>query len=124
MSIWQARSKRKSTGGRITQARKKLKRELGRESTFTVIGEVNKKKVRCFGGTEKMKIMKTDYSNLLTKEGYKKVKITGVTDNPANRHFVRRSIITKGAIITTELGKARVTSRPGQDGVINAVLIE
>ncbi|NYT03355.1 MAG: 30S ribosomal protein S8e [Candidatus Methanofastidiosa archaeon] len=124
MSIWQARSKRKSTGGRITQARKKLKRELGRESTFTVIGEVNKKKVRCFGGTEKMKLMKTDYSNLLTKEGYKKVKITGVTDNPANRHFVRRSIITKGAIITTELGKARVTSRPGQDGVINAVLIE
>ncbi|NPV50989.1 MAG: 30S ribosomal protein S8e [Candidatus Methanofastidiosum sp.] len=124
MSIWQARSKRKSTGGRLTQARKKLKRELGRESTFTVIGEVNKKKVRCFGGTEKMKIMKTDYSNLLTKEGYKKVKITGVTDNPANRHFVRRSIITKGAIITTELGKARVTSRPGQDGVINAVLIE
>ena len=124
MSIWQARSKRKSTGGRLTQARKKLKRELGRESTFTVIGEVNKKKVRCFGGTEKMKIMKTDYSNLLTKEGYKKVKITGVTDNPANRHFVRRSIITKGAIITTELGKARVTSRSGQDGVINAVLIE
>ena len=124
MSIWQARSKRKSTGGRLTQARKKLKRELGRESTFTVIGEVNKKKVRCFGGTEKMKIMKTDYSKLLTKEGYKKVKITGVTDNPANRHFVRRSIITKGAIITTELGKARVTSRPGQDGVINAVLIE
>jgi small subunit ribosomal protein S8e len=124
VSIWQARSKRKSTGGRITQARKKLKRELGRESTFTVIGEVNKKKVRCFGGTEKMKIMKTEYSNLLTKEGYKKAKITGVTDNPANRHFVRRSIITKGAIITTELGKAKVTSRPGQDGVINAVLIE
>lgn len=124
MSIWQARSKRKFTGGRITQARKKLKRELGRESTFTVIGEISKKKVRCVGGTEKMKLMKADHSNLLTKEGYKKAKITGVADNPANRHFVRRSIITKGAIINTELGKARVTSRPGQDGVINAVLIE
>ncbi len=124
MSIWQAKSKRKFTGGRITQARKKLKRELGRESTFTVIGEVSKKKVRCLGGTEKMKLMKNDYSNLLTKEGYKKTKITSVADNPANRHFVRRSIITKGAIINTELGKARVTSRPGQDGIINAVLIE
>lgn len=124
MSIWQARSKRKFTGGRITQARKKLKRELGRESTFTGIGEVSKKKVRCLGGTEKMKLMKADYSNLLTKEGYKKAKITGVADNPANRHFVRRSIITKGAIINTELGKARVTSRPGQDGIINAVLVE
>jgi len=47
MSIWQARSKRKPTGGRLTRSRKKLKRELGRESTFTVIGEVSKKKVRC-----------------------------------------------------------------------------
>ncbi|HOM96042.1 MAG TPA: 30S ribosomal protein S8e [Methanofastidiosum sp.] len=124
MSIWQSRSKRKPTGGRLIRSRKKLKRELGRESTFTVIGEVSKKKVRCFGGTEIIELMRADYSNLLTKEGYKKAKITGVAENPANRHFVRRSIITKGAIITTEFGKARVTSRPGQDGVINAVLIE
>ncbi|NMC61146.1 MAG: 30S ribosomal protein S8e [Candidatus Methanofastidiosa archaeon] len=124
MSIWQARSKRKFTGGRLKQARKKLKRELGRESTFTTIGEVNKKKVRCIGGSEKVKLMKTDYSNILTKEGYKKAKILSVVDNPANRHFVRRNIITKGAIINTDAGKARVTSRPGQDGVINAILIE
>jgi len=38
--------------------------------------------------------------------------------------FVRRKIITKGAIIKTELGLAKVTSRPSQDGVVNAVLIE
>jgi small subunit ribosomal protein S8e len=124
LSIWQARSKRKFTGGRFKQARKKLKRELGREATFTAIGEITKKKVRGMGGTEKLKLMKTDYSNILTKEGYKKAKILSVVDNPANRHFVRRSIITKGAIINTDAGKARVTSRPGQDGVINAVLIE
>ncbi|MCD6558125.1 MAG: 30S ribosomal protein S8e, partial [Candidatus Aenigmarchaeota archaeon] len=38
--------------------------------------------------------------------------------------FVRRNIITKGAIIMTEDGRAVVTNRPGQEGVINAKLIE
>ncbi|MCE4622698.1 MAG: 30S ribosomal protein S8e, partial [Desulfurococcales archaeon] len=33
-------------------------------------------------------------------------------------------IIVKGAIIETTEGKAIVTSRPGQDGVVNAVLIK
>jgi len=45
-------------------------------------------------------------------------------ENKANKEFLRKRIITKGAIIETELGKAVVTSRPGQDGVINAKLIE
>jgi len=45
-------------------------------------------------------------------------------DNPADRNLARRGIVTKGAIIQTSLGKAVVTSRPGQDGVLNAVLIE
>jgi len=43
---------------------------------------------------------------------------------PSNREYAKRNIITKGAIIQTSEGKARVTSRPGQDGVVNAVLIE
>ncbi|HJJ40868.1 MAG TPA: 30S ribosomal protein S8e, partial [Methanocorpusculum sp.] len=34
------------------------------------------------------------------------------------------NLMTKGAVISTDLGKARIVSRPGQDGVINAVLIE
>jgi small subunit ribosomal protein S8e len=34
------------------------------------------------------------------------------------------NVITKGAIIETEKGLAKVVSRPGQDGVVNAVLIE
>ena len=33
------------------------------------------------------------------------------------------NILNKGATITTELGDAIVTSRPGQDGAVNAVLI-
>jgi len=44
--------------------------------------------------------------------------------NPSNRDYDRKGIITKGAIIETELGLAVVTSRPGQEGVINALLTE
>ena len=39
-------------------------------------------------------------------------------------NYVRQNIITKGAVIMTDAGKARVTSRPGQSGSINAVLID
>jgi len=52
-----------------------------------------------------------------------KTKVTTVLENPCNPHYVQRNIITRGAVLKTELGKARVTSRPGQHGVLNAVLI-
>ncbi|NLM29905.1 MAG: 30S ribosomal protein S8e, partial [Methanomicrobiales archaeon] len=29
----------------------------------------------------------------------------------------------RGAIIRTDIGRARIVSRPGQDGVVNAVLL-
>ena len=53
----------------------------------------------------------------------KLVEIKTVVENPANRNFVRRNILTKGAIVETELGKAKITSRPGQQGFLNAVLL-
>ncbi|MFA7072263.1 MAG: 30S ribosomal protein S8e, partial [Methanoculleus sp.] len=31
--------------------------------------------------------------------------------------------LTRGAIIRTDIGRARIVSRPGQDGVVNAVLL-
>jgi small subunit ribosomal protein S8e len=53
----------------------------------------------------------------------KTAKIETVKENKANLHYTRRNIITKGAVIKTELGEAVVTNRPGQDGMINAVLL-
>lgn len=53
-----------------------------------------------------------------------KVKIEKVERNDANPNYVRRNLLTKGAIIITEIGSARIASRPGQNGVINAILIE
>jgi small subunit ribosomal protein S8e len=52
-----------------------------------------------------------------------KVEITRVVKNPANVDYDRRGVITRGAVIETSLGLARVTSRPGQHGMLNAVLV-
>ena len=62
--------------------------------------------------------------NFNLSESDTRVKIIDVIENPANPHFVRRGIITKGTTIETELGLARVTSRPSQHAVVSAVLLE
>jgi small subunit ribosomal protein S8e len=54
----------------------------------------------------------------------KKVKILKVLENATNNDYQRRGIISKGAILETAEGKCRVMSRPGQHGVVNAVLIK
>jgi small subunit ribosomal protein S8e len=61
---------------------------------------------------------------LLVDGSYKKVKIKGVIESRDNRNFARLSIITKGTVIDTELGKAIVTNRPGKEGFINAELVK
>ena len=53
-----------------------------------------------------------------------KTEIRGVVKNPANVDYQRRGVITKGAILDTPLGQAIVTSRPGQHGAVNAVLVQ
>lgn len=125
MTIWQGRSLKKPSGGKIILARKKRKRELGREPAMTRVAEEDKKKIiRTYGGNRKVRLVEAAHANVFEAGKGKKVKVLGVIDNPANRQYIRRNIITKGAIIETEAGKAIVTSRPGQDGVVNAVLIK
>ena len=125
MATVQSRPKRKVSGGVYKSARAKRKHELGREPTLTKLGARKIKKQRVLGGNYKAKILRAEFANVSDSKtkSVKKVKITGVLENPANPNYVRRNIITKGTIIDTELGKAKVTSRPGQEGVINAVLI-
>lgn len=105
--------------------RDKRRSESGGYFTATKLGtEVFVKKVRGRGGVLKDTLKHALFANVLTKQGYRKAKITGVTDSKDNRNFARLGIITKGAVINTELGKARVTNRPGQEGSINATLVE
>ena len=126
MAISQLRSKRKASGGRYKDARKKKLREFGSHPTLTKIGKTKKRITRARGGVIKHTLLHTDVANLLdpkTKK-YAKVKIESVVDNPANRNFIRRNIMNKGAIIKTEKGEAKITNRPSQEGYINAVLVK
>lgn len=125
MVIIQARSRRKVSGGRYVASRKKRLFEKGSIPTLPKIGELKKKTVRVIGGNTVVKTMHTNIANVYdakTKK-HQKLKINSVIENPANRHYVRRNVITKGTIITTDKGNARVTSRPGQEGTVNAVLV-
>ena len=126
MAISQRRSLRKPSGGRYKQqGRKKKAYELGREPAFTKLEKKRAKYVRTKGNHRKVRLLSTDTANLFDPKAkkYEQVKIKTIVENPANRHFVRRNIMTKGTVIETEKGKARITSRPGQDGSVNAVLI-
>jgi small subunit ribosomal protein S8e len=126
MAQWQGRSKRKISGGRIRLHRKKRTFEIGREKQFTTIGEYKNSKIRTRGNNPKMRLIRTEMANVVDPKSKKtsRVKILTVVENSANPFYVRRNIFNKGAIIETELGKARVTSRPGQHGMVNAVLLK
>jgi len=126
MAISQLRSIKKASGGKYKQqGRKKKAYELGREPALTNLEKERKKYIRTLGNHQKIRLLSTDTANLYNPKDkkYEQVKIKTIVDNPANRHFVRRNIMTKGTVIETEKGKARITSRPGQDGAVNAVLI-
>ncbi len=125
MALWQGKSKRTASGGRRVLCAGKRKFEIGREKQFTRIGKQSAKAYRGMGGNFKMGVLVAEYANVIDRSTNvaKKVKIVTVKLNPADPNYVQRNILNKGATISTEAGDALVTSRPGQDGVINAVLL-
>ena len=126
MALWQGRSKRKPSGGMYRPLRKKRKTEIGREVQLATVGKTKTKKVRVRAAAVKIRLLSGEFVNILNPKTGKvqKVKIVTVIENPCNPHYVQRNIITKGAVLKTELGRARVTSRPGQHGILNAILME
>lgn len=120
----QGRSTRRRTGGRRRPKRDKRKHELGSEPTETQVGESKLKTVDARGTTEKVRAITTDTASVATDDGVVAAEITNVVENPADPNYARRNIITCGAKLDTSEGTVRVTSRPGQDGQVNAVLAE
>jgi small subunit ribosomal protein S8e len=125
MAIWQGKSVRKLTGGRSKISRNKRKVEFGRDPAETKIGERKIKTIRTKGGGKKLRLTNDLKINVVNPENNQMevAEIMGVIENHANDHFVRRNIITKGAVVETNLGQVKITSRPGQDGMVNGVLI-
>lgn len=126
MPICHVEKGKKRTGGKIHLYRGKKKFERGSNPLMTKLGKEKSKVTRTKGGNEKIRVVSTSKVNVYdaSAKTTKQVKITGVVSNPANPHFVRRGIITKGTTIETELGLARVTSRPSQHGIVSAVLVK
>ncbi|MFX0038667.1 MAG: 30S ribosomal protein S8e [Promethearchaeota archaeon] len=125
MARSQWRSKRRYTGKKYKYFRKKRKRELEGPTLDTEIGPEKKKKKRTLGGNSKLKLFATQFINV-TDPGTnktKKVRILGFEENIASKDLNRRHVLTKGAVVETELGNVRITSRPGQHGVLNGVLV-
>ncbi len=118
-------TKGSGNGKRVIKSRDKRRSEIGSYFTGTKMAEQDVlRSHRMRGGSVKGVLKGAGFANLLTKGGYKKVKIKGVLESKDNRNFARQNIITKGTIINTEEGKAQVINRPGREGSINARLIE
>ena len=125
MALWQGKSRRKPTGGRRVPSVSKRKFEIGREKQYTKLGAQSLKQYRGAGGNVKVGMLTAEFANVVDKKTntVKKVKIVNVKANPADPNYIQRNILNKGATIETEIGDAVVTSRPGQDGAVNAILL-
>jgi len=125
MTRWNIDKGKKVTGGTIHLHRKKRRFQRVSMPLLTKLEKEKKWVERRRGGTEKVRLPSAEFANVIdTKTNKtKKVKILHVLRNDANPQYVRRGIITKGTIIRTELGDAKVISRPSQDGLVNATIV-
>jgi small subunit ribosomal protein S8e len=117
---------RKASGGRRVAARARRKFELDRYPNEACAGTTITTTRRTRGNNIKTALKSAETVNVLDPSSKKttKLAIIRVTKNPANKDYERRGVISKGALVETEAGTARVISRPGQDGSVNAILIK
>ncbi len=114
------RTGRKTSGGRyIRRRKKKLYEKKGQERVVKLSKNEKRKILRITGGNEKVFLLTGKYINI----GSKKIEIKNVLETPSNKFLARQNVLTKGTIVETELGKAKITNRPSQEGMINGVLI-
>ncbi len=126
MVITHNQTNKKPSGGTLNTPQPKRLAQRGNPPIHTRIGEKKVKLREGLGGNTKRALVATEEANVQDREEGESftAEVENVVENPASRHFVRRNIITKGAVIETSEGKARVTNRPGQEGVVNAVLLK
>jgi len=118
--------KRKPTGGKRRPYRKHRKFEKGGFPVEPVIGPEERVIDRVRGGNVKIRLKAAEMVQVSNPKTGKTqpAKLIRVIKNPASVEYSRRGVLTKGAIVETSLGLAKITSRPSQNGVLNAVLIE
>tara|TARA_Y100001970_G_scaffold143525_1_gene176398 strand:- start:904 stop:1299 length:396 start_codon:yes stop_codon:yes gene_type:complete len=130
MAQWHGISRRKPTGGRLKRPnryRGKRRKEISSEQQFAFLGDSDERKVyRKHAGSQTVRVMQAFSINVSDPKTGKTTRstISNIVENGADPNYVRRNILTKGAIAETEMGRVRITSRPGMDGVISGILID
>ena len=118
------RNGRKKTGGKYHPSKKKKLYERPGQRRITKLGDEKRKSQRVLGGNMKVVLLKAKSINLIIEGKTVKAEIKKIVETPSNRFLARQNIITKGAIVETDKGKAKVTNRPTQEGVVNGILIK
>ena len=115
----------KITGGIRHPLKTRQKFQIDRYPNEALMGEQETATRKTRGNNRKTALKTVNHVNLvLPNAKIKRSKIVRVLENQTNNDYQRRGVITKGAILETEDGKCKVVSRPGQNGVINAILVE
>ena len=115
----------KITGGIRHPLKTRQKFQIDRYPNEALMGEQETATRKTRGNNRKTALKTVDHVNLVLPDAkIKRSKIVRVLENQTNNDYQRRGVITKGAILETEDGKCKVVSRPGQNGVINAILVE
>lgn len=115
---------KKITGGKYIKRRKKKFYEKAGQKRIVKLGEEKRKTIKTMGGNKKTFLLKGKMINVQINNEIKKTEIKNVLETPSNKFLARQNILTKGTFVETSLGKARITNRPSQEGIINGVLIE
>ena len=126
MAQWHGISRRKPSGGRKVQARGKRSTEISTEKQLALIGESKTKIYRRTGGNTLVRVLAADKVSINDpKTGKTSLgTIENVVENESDPNYVRRNVLVKGAIIETDKGRVKITSRPGKEGGINGILVE
>jgi len=126
MAIERSRSTRKATGGRYIPYRKSRQFSRVSEPTLTKMGDYKASEHRTAGGGHKVKLLSINKINVADPKSktVKLATIKTVKKNEANINFIIRNIMNKGAVVETDLGMVKITSRPGQNGSMSGILIK
>jgi len=114
---------RKTSGSRYKRPKKRKLTGRQNQTRIVKLGNKKTKLLKIRGGSKKLISFSANIVNLKTKDKTKNTTIKNVIETPSNTFLARQNILIKGAIIETELGKAKITNRPSQEGNIQAILI-
>ncbi|MDH3353304.1 MAG: 30S ribosomal protein S8e [Nanoarchaeota archaeon] len=115
---------RKISGGRYKKPKKKKLTGRPGQARIVKIGERKTKLLKGRGGTTKLVSFLNNVANVVIKGKSKKTTIKNVLETPSNAFLARQNILVKGSVIETELGKAKITNRPSQEGNVQAVIVD